>query len=263
MPPSTRSAQCVDVNTRALARAVRGAGPKQFVEAIALREGDYRRVKDAPRRRARRPRRADRGAAGREPRLRPRAARRRRARHRRAARAARRHARRRRPGRPVGPAGPVREPPRRHRGSRDRDPRERHPGRDALRAPGPPGPRAADHARHRGPAGRRGGARRPQGRGRARGRPAVDRRHPRRRQPPGGLQLRPRARGPLSARLHLQGHHHGGAPARRPAPERDGRLPAHDRRRRPLVQELRGRAPRAPCRSRRTSRSRATPRSSR
>ena len=32
---------------RALARAVRGAGPKQFVEAITLREGDYRRVEDA------------------------------------------------------------------------------------------------------------------------------------------------------------------------------------------------------------------------
>ena len=37
----------VDVNTRALTRAVRGAGPKQFVEAITLREGDYRRVEDA------------------------------------------------------------------------------------------------------------------------------------------------------------------------------------------------------------------------
>ena len=39
--------EVVDVNRRAFARAVRGAGPKQFVEAIALREGDYRRVKDA------------------------------------------------------------------------------------------------------------------------------------------------------------------------------------------------------------------------
>jgi cell division protein FtsI/penicillin-binding protein 2 len=40
-------AEVVDINRRALARAVRGAGPKQFVEAIALRESDYRRVQDA------------------------------------------------------------------------------------------------------------------------------------------------------------------------------------------------------------------------
>jgi cell division protein FtsI/penicillin-binding protein 2 len=36
--------EVVDVDERALARAVRGAGPKQFVEAITLREGDYREV---------------------------------------------------------------------------------------------------------------------------------------------------------------------------------------------------------------------------
>jgi len=37
----------VDVDTGALARAVRGAGPQQFVEAITLREADYEPVKDA------------------------------------------------------------------------------------------------------------------------------------------------------------------------------------------------------------------------
>ena len=36
----------VDVDRRALARAVRGAGPQQFVEAITLREADYRDVQD-------------------------------------------------------------------------------------------------------------------------------------------------------------------------------------------------------------------------
>ena len=70
----------VDVNTRALARAVRGAGPKQFVEAITAPRGRLPAGGGCARRRARRPRRADRGSAGREPRLRRRAARRRRAR---------------------------------------------------------------------------------------------------------------------------------------------------------------------------------------
>jgi cell division protein FtsI/penicillin-binding protein 2 len=36
----------VDVDRRALTRAVRGAGPQQFVEAITLRAGDYARVKE-------------------------------------------------------------------------------------------------------------------------------------------------------------------------------------------------------------------------
>jgi len=40
-------AEVVDVDERALTRAVRGAGPQQFVEAITLREGDYEPVKDA------------------------------------------------------------------------------------------------------------------------------------------------------------------------------------------------------------------------
>ncbi len=40
-------ADVVDVDERAFTRAVRGAGPQQFVEAITLREGDYERVEDA------------------------------------------------------------------------------------------------------------------------------------------------------------------------------------------------------------------------
>jgi len=40
-------AEVVDVDERSLARAVRGAGPQQFVEAITLREADYEPVKDA------------------------------------------------------------------------------------------------------------------------------------------------------------------------------------------------------------------------
>ena len=36
----------VDVDVRPFTRAVRGAGPKQFVEAITLREPDYRRIED-------------------------------------------------------------------------------------------------------------------------------------------------------------------------------------------------------------------------
>jgi cell division protein FtsI/penicillin-binding protein 2 len=40
-------AQVVDLDRRAFARAVRGAGPKQFVEAITLREADYEPVKAA------------------------------------------------------------------------------------------------------------------------------------------------------------------------------------------------------------------------
>jgi cell division protein FtsI/penicillin-binding protein 2 len=39
--------QVVDVDERNLARALRGAGPKQFVEAITLRERDYEPVADA------------------------------------------------------------------------------------------------------------------------------------------------------------------------------------------------------------------------
>jgi cell division protein FtsI/penicillin-binding protein 2 len=39
-------AAVVDVDVRPFTRAVRGAGPKQFVEAITLREPDYRRVED-------------------------------------------------------------------------------------------------------------------------------------------------------------------------------------------------------------------------
>jgi cell division protein FtsI/penicillin-binding protein 2 len=39
-------ADVVDVDRGALARAVRGAGPQQFVEAITLRAGDYADIKD-------------------------------------------------------------------------------------------------------------------------------------------------------------------------------------------------------------------------
>jgi cell division protein FtsI/penicillin-binding protein 2 len=40
-------AEVVDVDRAALARAVRGAGPQQFVEAITLRKGDYEPLEDA------------------------------------------------------------------------------------------------------------------------------------------------------------------------------------------------------------------------
>ena len=40
-------ARVVDVDRRSLTQAVRGAGPQQFVEAIVLREADYEPVKDA------------------------------------------------------------------------------------------------------------------------------------------------------------------------------------------------------------------------
>ena len=37
----------VDVDAGELARAIRGAGPQQFVEAITLREADYERMEAA------------------------------------------------------------------------------------------------------------------------------------------------------------------------------------------------------------------------
>ena len=76
---------------------------------------------------------------------------------------------------------------------------------------------------------------------RAGGRPALDRRRARGRQSPGGLVAQPGLHGPLSAGLDVQGRQHDGAAARGPGPRRDRRLPEDDRRRRPLVPQLRGR----------------------
>ena len=44
---SAALAGVVDVDRAALARAVRGAGPQQFIEAVTLRKGDYAPLKDA------------------------------------------------------------------------------------------------------------------------------------------------------------------------------------------------------------------------
>ena len=90
---------------------------------------------------------------------------------------------------------------------------------------------------------------------------ALDGRRARGRQPARRRLVRPRARRPLPARVDVQDHQHGRAAARRPQPGPDRPVPADDRRRRPDVPQLRGRGGRRGPVRRRTSRSRATPRS--
>ena len=204
----------------ALARAVRGAGPKQFVEAITLRAADY-----APRR----PQRVEAipGALAvqataplaAEPRASP-------------ARCSapsgppppsRSSARGQASalgddGRPVGPPGALSRTgsPARRRGAIVIRDRSGAPIATLLQRPAAQGRELRTTLDRDVQQAAEDGARRPQGEGRAGRRAALDRRHPRRRQPPDRLHLRPRARGPLPAGLDVQGHHHRGAAARRP-----------------------------------------------
>ena len=184
--------------------------------------------------------------------------------HRRADQALQRQGRGRRRRRPVGPRGALPGPAGGDAGAADRHPRsQRRADRHAAAPPPPARGSTAHDARPRRPAGGRGGARRQQGEVRAGRRAALDRRHPRGRQPPDRRHLRPRARRPLPARLDVQGRHHRGAAARGAEDERHGRLPADDHRRRQAVQELRGRGGGRRALRHATSRSRATRRSSR
>ena len=145
---------------------------------------------------------------------------------------------------------------------RDSETRRARP--HAQDAQGPQAEGAADHARPqtpgRPPSSALGGV---DTGGRARRRAALDRRHPGRRQPADGLDVRPRAGRRLRPRLDVQGDHHRRAAARRLRPRR-ATSPARRRwsstARRSRTSRARRRAPRA---SPTTSRSRATPPSSR
>ena len=261
-------AEVLDVDAGPLERAIREGGKEQFVDAVALRPDDYAR--GCARSSTPSPAPLTAGVDRRWPPsrdVRPRAARRRR--------------RRRPPSNSRSSAGASRPATRsasrasraRYRsgsavaGAAGRDPRSRAACRSRRCCKRRPAARPRRCAR-RSTRGVQAAAEEAlgdrHGRGGARGRPAVDRRHARRRQPPGRLDLRPRARRPLRARLDVQGGVDGGAAARR-ARRRPDRRRARGRigRRRQAVQELRGQAPRARCRSPGLRAVRATPPSSR
>ena len=235
-------AKVVDVDAGAYARAIRRAGPQQFVEAVTLRETDFEDKQTAlqavpglqtldataPLAPTRGFARAVLGTVGPATAeqferlgagVRPRGG-----------------------GRPVRPRGALRAPARRHADAQGRHPpRGRHAGPDAAHEGRHAGARAAHDARPRRAGRGRDRARRPRGAGGARRGAAVHRRRARGGQPADELLVRPRARRPLRAGLDVQGGQHGGAAARRAARERPRRVPADDQRGRADVQELRGR----------------------
>ena len=186
-------ADVLDVDAAPLERAIREGGKEQFVDAIVMRPSDYRPLRAqieavpdaetadgtamlAP---SREFARALLGSVG--------------PRDEGAAREARRPRRARRVRWPVGPAGALRAAARAGAVAAGGDPGGGRPGRDAAQPRRAPGSCGRDHARPAGPGRGGGGALRHDGRGRARGGPALDRRRPGGRQPPGRVDLQPRA----------------------------------------------------------------------
>ena len=262
---ATALATALDVDKDALATALKSAGPKQFVEATDAAQVRLRHDQGRPRRHRRAARGGRHGTAGADPHLRPRAARRRRAGDlggagqaagRRAAgsrsvsgacsRSSRSNWRGVAERRIVIRDSETREPVRTLKTLKGRKPKALRTtlDRDTQEA----AESALERHRH-GSRGRR--------------RAAVDRGHPGRRQPADGLDVRPRAGLRVRPGLDLQGDHHRRTPARRgstPPATSPVRRRWSSTARRSRTSKARRRAPPA---SPTTSRSRATPHSSR